>query len=84
MALGRLLEPVDLSNSSRSNYESAVLRYLELAIASFNEERNEKAINALVAYARKNDSVGKEMARLEAEAQDHVVREVAARFSGGR
>ena len=84
MALGRLLEPVDLSDSSRSNYESAVLRYLEEAIFSFCEEHNEKAINALFAYARKNDSVGKEMARLEAEAQDYVVREVAARLNGGR
>ena len=84
MALGRLLEPVDLSDSSRANYESAVLRYLELAIASFNDEHNDKAINALFAYARKNDLVSKEMTRLEAEAQNHVVREIAAQLNGGR
>ena len=84
MALGRLLEPVGLSDSSRANYESAVLRYLELAIASFNDEHNDKAINALYAYARKNDLVSKEMTRLEAEAQNHVVREIATRLNGGR
>ena len=60
------------------------MRYLELAIASFNDEHNDKAINALYAYARKNDLVSKEMTRLEAEAQNHVVREIAARLNGGR
>lgn len=84
MALGRLLEPVDLSESSRANYESAVLRYMEVAIASFEQERNEKAINALFVYARKSDLVRNEIVRLEAEAQSHAVREVAARLNGGR
>ena len=75
---------MDLSESSRANYESAVLRYMEVAIASFEQERNEKAINALFAYARKSDLARNEIARLETEAQSHAVREVAARLNGGR
>ena len=84
MALARLLEPIDLDDSARANYESAVLRYMELAIVSFEEEHNEKALSALLAYAGRSELISDGIRRLGVEARDQAVREIAVQLSEGR
>ena len=81
MALARLTNPIELSQASRMNYESAVLRYLPSALVSFEERSDSGAINALLGYASKTKAVMEELLRLGSEAQDRSLREIALRLT---
>ena len=81
MALARLANPIELSQASRMNYESAVLRYLPSALVSFEERSDSGAINALLGYAGKTKAVMEELLRLGSEAQDRSLREIALRLT---
>lgn len=75
IALSRLLNPIDLSRASKANYESAVLRYLPHALATFKHFANQGAFTSLKEYWRKNEKA-KSAAESLISSQDDEVRSI--------